>query len=333
MLSLDFYGMAVSVRSDEEAVLEEVRRDFEYFVAPEREADLDVRTHLAPPPYGMLPSIPAVFLTPRNVCYRQGSTSYVDYFGRGLLVLDRERGECEAYSSDPHLLREIVYLLLLSTVGEHLDRRGLHRIHALGVSLRGRGVLLLLPAGGGKSTMAMALLERPDVKLLSEDTPLVDRTGRIHPFPLCIGLRAGVETAVPEKFVRVVRRMEFDPKQLVDLAYFGDCVSEAVDPGLVVVGQRNLGAVSSITPLSRPRAVKALMKYLVVGLGVYQGLEFLLERGIWELLGKGSVAASRLRNGLRLLGRARTYRFVMGRDVEKNARTLLRFIEERAEVS
>lgn len=338
-LRFDFYGLVVTVRCAEPSVLEEVRRDFTYFLEPESTAaggteglpGLRVNMHLATPPYTSLPSLPAAFLTPRNICYRDGSTSYIDYFGRGLAVFDREGGTCEAHSPDPHLLREIVYLLILSTVGEHLDGRGLHRIHALGVNHRGHGVLLLLPSGGGKSTMAMALLRTGDVSLLSEDTPLVDRRGRIHPFPLCIGIRNGSDPGVPRKYVRTVRRMEFDPKQLIDLEYFDDRVSGPVEPALIIVGERSLGEDSAIRPIPRHQALRALLKYMVVGLGVYQGLEFLLERGTRELFGKSGVAASRLYNGLQLLCRAPAYRFTLGRDTTKNATTCLEFIERRAE--
>jgi len=122
--------------------------------------------------------------------------------------------------------------------------------------------------------------------------------------------------------------MEFDPKTLIDIEYFKDRLSEAVEPGLILVGERNLGDVSEITPLARHRAFKALVKYVIIGLGVYQGLEFLLERGLWEVLGKGGVAASRLYNSLSLLARAPAYRFILGRDTERNCRTLVEFIHQ-----
>ena len=61
---------------------------------------------------------------------------------------------------------------------------------------------------------------------------------------------------------------------------------------------------------------------MVVGLGVYQGLEFLLERGAVELVGKTGMVASRMRNALALVRRAECRRFVMGRDPELNINTL-----------
>jgi hypothetical protein len=68
---------------------------------------------------------------------------------------------------------------------------------------------------------------------------------------------------------------------------------------------------------------------MIVGLGVYQGLEFLLERGMSDLLAKGTVAASRLYNSLTLLSRAPAYRFVLGRDKNKNTQTLIDFLSKQ----
>ena len=106
-------------------------------------------------------------------------------------------------------------------------------------------------------------------------------------------------------------------------------MGKTVEPALILVGERNLGDLSDIIPLSRHRAFHALVKYVIIGLGVYQGLEFLLERGLWEVLGKGGVVTSRLYNSLRLLTRASAYRFVLGRDIERNSQTLVSFIHQR----
>jgi hypothetical protein len=325
----EFYGCGVEVSSPEASLVDEVRRDFLYFRCPGAECRLRVEMLLEPPPYGELPSVPAAFLTPRNVCFRQGQTMYVDYFGRALAVFERVAGRCVVYSTDYDLIHEVVYLFILSTVGQALDRAGLHRVHALGVSYRDRATLLLLPSGGGKSTMALELLREPGFQLLGEDTPLVDRRGRILPFPLRLGVCAGSTTGVPEQYLRTTRRMEFDPKTLIDISYFQDRLAASgrpVEPGLILVGQRNLGQETDIVPLSRAGALKALVKYMVVGLGVYQGLEFLLERGIGDLAGKGGTVASRLYNATRLVSRAPAYRFVLGRNIRQNTERLLEFL-------
>lgn len=83
------------------------------------------------------------------------------------------------------------------------------------------------------------------------DTPLVDRTGKLFPFPLRIGVRPEQQTDVPARHLRTVRRMEFDPKTLIDIEYFFDRLSGPVDPELILVGERNLSSGSKIVPISR----------------------------------------------------------------------------------
>ena|SRR5262245_4793081 len=325
----DFYGLTIAVGSTSAELVEEVRRHFAYFRVPLGNAQVRLEMCFVAPPYDKLPSLPASVITPRNVCYQNTKTSYIDYFGRGLAVFDREEKHCVIYGTDYDLVHEIAYLFVLSTVGQYLDGRGIHRVHALGVSYRNRGILLLLPSGGGKSTMALQLMRRPEFLLLGEDTPLVDRKGRILPFPLRLGINPNHDTGIPPQYLRTINRMEFDPKTLIDIDYFKDRLSEAVEPGMILVGERNLGEVSEIIPLARHRAFKALVKYMIIGLGVYQGLEFLLERGLWELLGKGGVVASRVYNSLSLLTRAPAYRFVLGRNTEKNSQTFIEFIHQK----
>ena len=329
-ISFDFLGLVVEVEGADDGVVDEVRRDFSWFRCTGDTADVRLVLEKRAPPFDGLPAIPAAFITPRNICFRQDGVSYLDYFGRGLAIHDRKANHCVLYAEGHDLLHEMAFLFILSTVGQHLDRRGIHRLHALGVSYQGDGVLLLLPSGGGKSTMALRLLGRPEFRLLGEDTPLIDRRGQILPFPLRMGVRPGQDTGIPAEYLRTMDRMEFDPKTLIDIEYFRDRIGGATAPRLLLVGQRNLGTVSEIVPLGHAGALRALVNNMVVGLGVYQGLEFLLERGAWELLGKTGVVTSRLRNALALLRRAESHRFVMGRDVERNVETLLAFLARHA---
>jgi hypothetical protein len=328
----DFYGLQVTVVGDNTEVLREVHRDFAWFSVPSTSSagpSVHVTIRFEEPAYQGLPAVPASVITPRNVSFRDGDVSYVDYFGRGLAVVNASAGTCIIFGADFDLVREIAYLFLLSTVGQHLDRIGRHRVHAMGVNYKGHGILLLLPSGGGKSTMTMALLREPDFTILSEDTPLLDGNGRIYPFPLRLGFRNDGGTHVPEDQRRTLNRMEFDPKTFVDVEFFRHKVSEPVDVGLVLVGERNLGTMSAIIPLARRGALHAVIKYLVVGLGVYQGLEFLLERGLRDMTGKRGVVLSRLRHGVTLLRRADAWKFVLGRDTERNAQVLIEFIRQR----
>lgn len=331
MLTLNFYGCEVSVASDDAAIVEEIRRDYAYFACPGEKVRtrLTVEVHREAPSYAEMPPVDAAFFTPRNVCFREGDKTYVDYFGQGLAVQEKQAGRCVIYADDFDRAREIAYYYILSSVGQYLDSIGMHRLHALGVTRNQRAYLLLLPSGGGKSTMALEAMRRPGFGLLGEDTPLIDRAGTVHPFPLRLGIRHDAKTDVPPEYLRTVTRMEFDPKTLIDVTYFQDRWSASAPPGAILVGARNAGMVSEIRPLSRRKVFHALLKYQIVGLGIYQGLEFLLERGTGELWGKGGMAFSRLRAALALMRRAPGYKFTLGRDRQKNVETLLEFLERQ----
>ncbi len=325
----DFFGLTVQVTSPGSQLIDEVRRDFSHFEGPLDTPRLKIEMHSAPAPPGTLPDMRASLISPRNVCYKHGRRKYLDYFGRGWAVVDDEDRSCSVYSEDADLAHEIVYLYLLSTVGAHLDAKGLHRLHALGVSHSDRGFLLLLPSGGGKSTMALELMRRPGFLLLSEDTPLIDRHGEIHPFPLRLGIRPGEEGDIPPEYVRTMNRMEFDPKTLIDLDYIRDRLGGTVPPEAILVGERSTALHSEIVPLSRRGAALAVVKNLVVGLGVYQGIEFVLEQGLSELFGQTGVALSRSLAGGQLLRRAPAFKFVLGRDRARNTRCFLDFVQRR----
>lgn len=326
--SYDFYGLTVEVHSTEEELIEEVRRDFAYFFIPPKKCRVRIDLHLATPPYDDLPSLPASFFTPRNVCFKSGDTTYIDYFGKGLSIFNRERQHCTIYGEDADLVHEICYLFILSTCGQYFDDKRIHRIHALAVSKKNKGVLLLLPSGGGKSTVALRLLVQPGFRLLSEDTPLIDHRGDILPFPLRVGGTPDSDHGISQKYISTMKRMEFDPKTLIDIEAFQDRLGKKVGPEILIVGERNLGTTSEIVRISRFLAFKALVKYMIVGLGIYQGLEFLLERGPFEVFGKFRLVFSRIRNARVLLNRSQCYKFVMGRDIEKNCNRLIEFIDK-----
>lgn len=94
------------------------------------------------------------------------------------------------HARDPQAGYLRLQLAIHSRLGELLERRGLHRVHGLGVGGREGGVLILLPPGGGKSTLSWQLVSSGrGLNLYSEDTPLVDARGRLWDYPFRLALR------------------------------------------------------------------------------------------------------------------------------------------------
>nr|MBP7089095.1 hypothetical protein [Candidatus Omnitrophota bacterium] len=266
--------------------------------------------------------------TPRNICYHWNNLDYIDYYGKGLTIIDKKKNEYTVFGKDLYLCHEIVYLTILSLVGSHLDSRGLHRVHGFGLDLNGKGILVLLPRGGGKTTLLLDILKETNIKLISEDSPLVDRNGRIFPFPIRIGVSASEKPKdIPNQYVYYIERMEFGPKYLIDVTAFKDKIAkESSLPWLILIGIRALGPGSKIMPVSKIKVFREFIKNSVIGLGLYQGMEFILQKSIFELLGKLGLIFSRLKNAFKIILASKTYLFIIGSDKKQNTATLLSFL-------
>jgi hypothetical protein len=324
---LDIYGYRALVTSTSQVVLSGIREDFAYFL---KDGDIEnssgaVKIELldADPPYDEMPDVKATVFTPRNVSYRNGDRTLVDYSGKALAIHDRGRGDFRVFSRDPDLLFESAYLFILSQSGEFFDSHGLHRVHALGVSIQNQAALVLLPMGGGKSTLAASLLSFPEIQLLSDDCPLIDAKGNVRAFPLRLGLLPGSEGNIPPEKMRTIRRMEFGPKILVNYSYFADRVTPRAEPCLLFLGSRSLHKTCTIKPAPKLSAVGAMLSNCVIGLGLFQGMEFVFQRGWLEVFRKAFAAASRLQASLSLIARSDVHRLILGREPERNAAAVL----------
>lgn len=316
MLSVHGLRARIEGRAD---VVDAVRRDFAWFAVDDA-GGADVTVTVVDGAPGPAPGWPvASFVTPRNVVYHDGGRTLVDYGGRARSLHDAGPPETLTVTGeDGDLLHEAVYHFLLSRLGRHLDAIGLPRLHALGLAGGHGAVAVLLPSGGGKSTLATRAL-RAGVGLLSEDTPLIDRHGDLHPFPLRIGLDPADAASLPADAVRVVDRIEFHPKALVDLAALGGRIEAEPRPlAHVVLGRRSLRAEPALRPLPRRAAVAPLLREAVVGVGVYQGMEFLLQRGPADVARLAPVALTRARCCAAGLRRARVWELVLSTDHDAN---------------
>jgi hypothetical protein len=278
------------------------------------------------PDYDSVPHRPASVYTPRNISLTEGRRTFIDYSGRALAVYDRDEPSFRITSRETSLLYEATYLFLLSRIGEFLDSRRMHRIHAMALGYKGRAILAILPMGGGKSTLASELLKNPEIDFLSDDSPFISADGRVHAFPLRLGLLPGDEKSHPEEHRRVIDRMEFGPKVLLNYAYFSKRVRPSADPGLVFLGYRSLAPECRIEPAGTSEQYRSMIANCVVGLGLFQGLEFVVRSSAMELASKSRVGISRLRNARQLFRRSQVRRLILGRDREQNARAVIEFV-------
>lgn len=326
-VNLHFFGLDLELRSKDKNTVDGIRRDFAYFETTKVIPEVSIEVFNENPPFSSLPDLPASIYTKDYVCYQGKKDIFTDYHGHSLRIFNAEKKEYKIFSESADARYEISYLTILSSVGQFLDSRHIHRIHSLGISHNGKAVLILLPEKGGKTTLALRLLQSGQVKLLSEDSPLLTRKGEILPFPLRLGILPGGERGIPDKYLRRVNFMRIGTKILVDVDYFADKISSISQPGAILLGERALGCESRIEPAHKLSATSEFLKNSVVGLGLAQGLEYLLGRNIWVTLSRTGLAFSRLYNSLKILSRSKVYKYIIGHDPVRNHQVLLDFLQ------
>lgn len=260
--------------------------------------------------------------------YDRPGERWIDYRGRAtvLFLPSSERGWL--WSDDLHVAWEAAYLFLMSRVGEWLDWRGVHRVHGLGLTRGERAALLLLPSGGGKSTLGLAALQRTELGLLSDDIPLLTTEGRLLPFPNRLGF-THPPPEIPAAHVRPFHRVEHGLKWLVDVEAFPGRVAGPAWPHLIIVGQRHPTGPTRLRQRDRRAAWPTLLSSVVVGVGLPQAVEHFLRPDPADLPRKAALVASRLRACQRLLGAVEVWELTLGADRERNIDTFLDLLNRR----
>lgn len=299
--SRDLQGVKVTVEGLQPEILSRLELDFDGFPsAADGPPQIHFRTRLAT--YQPPPGMPQTFRGRFGVCFDQGAVRHIWYPGPVWVVYDYATDRAEVVADSEDALYERLYLSILSRVGELLEWKGLHRIHGLALSSPKGICLFLMRAGVGKSSLGHALLKRPGWKLLSEDTPLLDRRGRVHPFPFRLGLRAQAGAVTK----RLVRASDFEIERSP-----GRCTH-------IFAGAWTTGDQPMLGPLSKFELLSLLLRDGVVGLGVPQVVELFLRPGAKEILKKSVLLGGRVLANLPLLA-APGHTLYLTPDNERNA--------------
>jgi hypothetical protein len=299
-LRLDVYGLRISVAGAWPEVVDAIRSDFAWFERPvgPGESDVDVIVERAAPDWDAYGDLRAASVDTSRVRYRDGERTIVDHVGRAVSEIDRGGERLTIRGEDAQVVHAAVYFFLLGRAGAHVEALGMPRVHGLGIAGAQGAVVVLLPSGGGKSTLGMRVLRHDGVRLLSDDSPLIDRRGRVHPFPLRVALARDDAAGAPGGNVRRIERVGARPKIAIDMKDFAHRIEPRSLPlAHVVIGRRSLGREGRLEPLPRRRGGTLMAR-----------------------MGKGATRSVCCAAGL---ARARVWRLTLGRDHDANLEALL----------
>jgi hypothetical protein len=330
-LCLDFYGATAVVKSSHAELMRWLKFDFSYFIVDTvRNPLVSIEATVGEPPWDIIPELVESMRSPEYVCFDSDSIRFVNYLGRALVRFDYRTETAQMYSSEPEFLYEKLYLLLLSRTGEILDRKGIHRVHGLGITVNQRAALFLMPSGGGKSTLALSLLKEPDVLMISEDTPLLDSHGTLFPFPLRLGVsRDQLPPNVPTEQVREFHRERWGTKYLLHIDYFREKIQSSPTPAAYLFSGKWINSNSpKIERIGRLSMFMTLMRDCVFGMGLPQVVEFFLTSNPGDLARKSGIALRRIYAIFRLILKSSAYRVLLSKDLNANRDEIMRFLRE-----
>jgi len=325
---IDIHGLVIQTHCRSEELLARLLRPFKYFIKDSGLPAVGIFIQAAEPPYDSFPSLKASFSTPRNIVFKGIGIKIIDYFGKGVIVEESGGQKFTIYGTDPNFLQETFYLLVMSKFGQYCDKKGILRIHALTFSFRDCAVIFSANAGGGKSTMAFALLENDNFKIISDDEALINSSGRVLPLPIRIGtLDENKIKSIPSDYVYEIDRMEFGSKHFIDMEYWDNRLEKReLQKKIYFVAHRLINGDPYIEKITGYRAFVSLIGAAVIGFGLYQGLEFVFNNPLKEIMTLTPVFLRRTASAINFAKETDCYQIYLSRDTEKNFRALEEFI-------
>jgi hypothetical protein len=326
------YGISVRFECASPGPLEELKEDFAHFTTPGcRECDVMISAHLEPPDLASLKGARRLLKTSKWTAFTTSSGARAVYYPEGLICeYDYERETGRISSVDPALLREISYLLIISRLGEKLDLKGLHRVHAMAAEFNGAGFIAAAPTGGGKTTLLLQLARDPAFTPLANDTPLVDSAGNLYPFPLRVGI-AGTSPFIalfPACALRPFERRHYPKKYLLAPSRLSGNTPAKTRCRNLFLLKRGAGE-PLIKKIGIPRAAFEMVKSLVLGAGVPQIAEYFLRPELSDLPAKARIILGRSAAALALLRTCGAFCFYLSNEPEHNARALKLFLSRK----
>ncbi|MBI1860152.1 MAG: hypothetical protein HYR96_04445 [Deltaproteobacteria bacterium] len=321
-VTLNFYGIRVRVEG-ESALTARIEGEFGYFIADESVAPIfRIRVH---PKFERTQNWRKLFRTKWSTLYlSKGKERRVCFFNKAWVAYRFEAGECDVYCDEAPTSFEVVYLVVLSYVGEELDRRGLHRVHGMGLCRDGRGILFLGTSGVGKSTLAIEFLKEHSSRILSDDTPLVEESGGMMAFPQRIALKE--MPSLNPQHVKRFKRTEFGEKFVIASSYFRDRVQPSVLTDAVVYLTREGNDSIEIKSLTRAELFVLLLRWLVIGHETPQVWQLYLRFSPLSVWWKSRILVSRLRCAWAISRRSRPWKVNLAEDAERSADQLKTWI-------
>jgi hypothetical protein len=332
---LNIQGVRIYIETDCPAILEYVRRDFDFFHdlnTKMEEPHIRLTFLNKQPPWNEIgPEVLPLFKTVNSRVYKIGPNRYIDHEREVLAIYDMKRDEGTVYSLDPAAMYRVAYSIVMTRLGLRLDLTGYHRAHALGIALDDRALVLLADSGCGKTTLGLEMMKCPKVSWLSDDIVLFNRSGKALGLPASPRIVGGsIVPWLPSSTTLLQSPIpKTPPKVQIPLWSMVSRVRPSAEIACIFLCTRTRGAGPSIEPAGFSDAFKTLCKSGFNGAHLGERFAYRLEFSPSALLTRATVSLSRLKTFLRIAWTTPVYRFAMG-ELSENAEMLMTHLEGKA---
>lgn len=263
--------------------------------------------------------------------FKSFKTKWIKYTDKAWLKLDKTNGEL--FVDDSDLEQELSYLFLQSQMGLFWDNCDLHRIHCLSFVYKDKGNLLLLPSGGGKSTLALEMLNNKEFKILGDDFCLIDKDLKLWPLPFRFSFTEFHEIPqdLAKKTIRWQRR-KFGAKLLLSTDHIANHILDLKKDQTIVcanifVGKRwNKSQPAKASKANLFSALRALFRELIIGIGLPQVAEIILSNGLSGTIYLGSAFFKRSLLACALLRNCNLIKLELSANSRDNLKELIRYL-------
>ncbi|MDO9184049.1 MAG: hypothetical protein Q7U04_16670 [Bacteriovorax sp.] len=340
-VSFNFYGQKVCVASDWPEALSLLKKDFDLFYSENSYSDnCDLKLFILKkdPKEISTPELVSKSQSQNSITYQLGHVRYNDYYGKLLSIFDYNKEEAQLYCLNIDKVHEVAYLLILSRVGKMLDLKGLHKLHAFAVSYKEIAFVCMMPMKGGKSTLLLELLKTKEVKMISDDIPLIDIMGNVYSFPMKIGVNEDssqkLELQNPEENLYTLQREHYGKKIFINSKGLGERVElpgKKFKKVIIAEAFRFNSSETRLVSSSIFKTFKGLFKHGVVGIGLPMILEYFWEFGVIDFVKKSQIFLSRLLTFSIFTIKSTRISIYLGKNPDRAAEEILRFLKKKSQ--
>lgn len=332
MINLNIYGYKILIDSSHPEIDARLKLEFDYFIQKQTtDFDLkitfEINTELSTHKYIPV-NLKPTFQRSNSITYDFQNIRWNDYYGVVLSRFELLNRYAHFIGKDINKLYEVIFLFILSRSGKYLDFTGKHKIHAFSFSKNGKAVICMQPMRGGKSTLLCEILQKREVSIISDDTPLITTDGKLLPFPLRMSLeKLPTNLNLNEKDYFMLKREFYKPKYSISLKVFNRPISKLEDNFILIEAKRSSYEHPVVTRNNSFTTFCYLFKHMIIGIGLPIIFEYFWEKGISDFLIKIKIFLSRLFLAIKIAFTKECYTVYLSNNVQENAETICSLLD------